>query len=66
MTTNFDRALRAAAALSRHQLGRGTTITDIGDAILAEGISLVIADRGRAETAAALRGVAEYLEATNG
>ena len=61
---NFDVALRAASALSRRLLSRGITMTDTADAILAEGIALAIADRGRTEIAAALRGVADHLEAT--
>ncbi|MBL8578887.1 MAG: hypothetical protein JNK47_16815 [Mesorhizobium sp.] len=64
--TNFDRAFRAAAALSRHLSGRGTTYDEISDALLAEGLAISIGTRSRAETAERLRALAAYLEATDG
>lgn len=64
--TKFDAALRAAGALSRRLLRNDIAPVDIADAIMAEGIGASISVRGRLETAAALRGVAEHLEAPHG
>lgn len=64
--TNFDRALRATAALARHLSGRGTSPTDVGDSLLVEAVAQIIADRGRKETARTLRLTAEHLEAPRG
>lgn len=61
--TNFDRALSAAAALSRHLETRGLNPADLADALLVEAVALVIADRGAVETARTLRLTAAHLEA---
>lgn len=63
---NFDRCLRAVSALSRHLSGRGTSMTDIGDSLLVEAAALIIADRGRAETASVLRLLSDHVESANG
>lgn len=63
--TNFDRALRAAAALTRQLEGRDTTYNEISDAMLAEALAASNAVRGRAATADRLRFLAAYLEATS-
>jgi hypothetical protein len=64
--TNFNRALSAAAALSRHIEGRSLLPADHADAVFIEGLALIIADRGRAEAARALRATADHLEAPRG
>lgn len=61
--TPFERALSCARALSRHLESRDLLPADHADAVLIEGIALVIADRGRAEAARTLRLTAHHLEA---
>lgn len=64
--SDFTEAETAADALARVLIWRGIPLTDVGDAMLAEALVLLIASRGRHEVSDDLRYVANCLEAPHG